>query len=194
MNESTQAHQNKKILEFWKSISKDYTGNTQNSSLGYLHFFFFYWQISEADTVALCVFLQPPSVNHSLCCQHGRVELAELHMFQACSDASLLLSISLPLMRARQCRKRKEEGRIHVTSSAVYQSHGFPHPLSLPPSLSFCTLPLSLGTPTKKKSAGKKVISSKQLLGFAFKPLLLNRCEWVCMCVCVGRSLFLLPQ
>lgn len=119
-------------------------------------------------------------------------------MFQACSDAPLpLLSVSLPLnvctARLRK-KKKKKEVPSRVTIDASYQSQGFPHPLRLSPSLpfSFSSLPLSLGTPKKKKKkkcrGKKKVISSKQLLGFAFKR---TPAESVCVsvyvsvCVCV---------
>ncbi len=83
--------------------------------------------------MCLWMFLQPPSLSHSLCCQHGWVELAELHMFQACSEVSLPLCL-LPSMRAWLSWKQKEEGPVRTTSVAFYQSQGLPLPLRLPPS------------------------------------------------------------
>lgn len=56
------------------------------------------------------VVLLPPSLSHSFGCQHGREEQAELHMFQACSEASHSLLVSLPPLYLRFAKLQKKIG------------------------------------------------------------------------------------
>lgn len=76
--------------------------------------------------------VQPPLTRHSLCCQcsGGRAGLVQLHMFQACSGASLP-PFPFPFTCAQLCENERG-GPIVCTGHAFDQSGEFPHPASFP--------------------------------------------------------------
>lgn len=147
--------------------------------------------------LCLCVFLRPPSPGHSLCCQHGGVESAALHVLKVCTEASLPRALSaFPWIFAWLSWNRKEEGPSVCNQPGFLPIKGVSPP-SLTPSLPFLFSPTvsehsntPQPAPPKIKVKEKKVLSSGPLVGFAFKlPPAELACVSVCACVCGAFTL-----
>lgn len=137
------------------------------------------WIISSCERLvnksSVVLSPQPPSPRHSLCCQRSgsRAGLVQLHMFRACSQASLP---PFPFHLTCAWLRWKWKGRGYCAHRLCFWPiRGVSTPCLFPSQL--CSpLPPPLDTPSK----GEKKCTKSSFWVLLSVALLLKRCQCVC--------------